>query len=65
MAYDTVEPFGDSRADLRMSIMASSIVNATCGAKTKPRDFMPKFGATRRKQTLEEMKAIPALFRRG
>ncbi len=69
MAYDTIEPFGESRADLRMGIATANIINAVRGAagikqQVKPRDFIPTFIAARRKQTMTEMKKIPELFRR-
>jgi hypothetical protein len=47
MAYAELEPFGEQRADLRMSILASMIYNANRGPKQKaksPSDFMPQFG---------------------
>ena len=43
-AFDRVEPFGEYRADLRMGILAATIVNINRGKRAKPvvpRDFMP------------------------
>lgn len=54
LAYAEVEPFGERRADLRMGIEASSIVNTLRAVNSvkrlpksklsKPTDFIPKFG---------------------
>jgi len=46
MAYASLEPFGETRADLRAGIIASTVANAHRDRKTKPMkpsDFMPKF----------------------
>lgn len=48
MAYATLEPFGEERADLRAGIIASTIANANRDPKHKPKpfapsDFMPRF----------------------
>lgn len=56
MIFDNIEPFGEPRADLRMALQTSAMVNAW-GAKTKPSDFMPKF-RVRRKQTAREIECI-------
>jgi hypothetical protein len=45
MAYYSLEPFGDSRADLRTGIVASLIANIHRGKDQKPykpEDFMPR-----------------------
>lgn len=45
--YADLEPFGDTRADLRMGILASLTANIHTkkGARQfTPADFMPKFG---------------------
>ncbi len=47
MAYLSLEPIGEERADLRSGIVASVIANANRKKGTrafKPDDFMPKFG---------------------
>lgn len=44
MAYATLEPFGEERADLRAGIVASVIANTARKPNTKPfqpYDFMP------------------------
>jgi hypothetical protein len=43
MAYDSLEPFGEQRADLRSGIVASTIANChrSRGPAFKPQDFMP------------------------
>lgn len=48
MAYYTLEPFGEERADLRMAVLASLIANANRDPKRRkrayaPKDFMPQF----------------------
>lgn len=40
IAYDSLEPFGEGRADLRSALAASALCNAW-GAETEPADFMP------------------------
>jgi len=65
IAFDQLEPIGEERADLRMGIMASTMVNLkSAKANAKPIDFMPDFdGSKKRKpekktrQTVEEMQA--------
>lgn len=52
MAYDKLNPFGESRSDLRAGIIASVIANANKGKGAKtftPQDFMPKFGPEKKK----------------
>lgn len=47
MAYAEVEPFGETRADLRAGIVASTIHNCHITKRSdarSPADFMPKFG---------------------
>lgn len=48
MAYFSLDPFGEERADLRAGIVASTIANAQRDPKQrrqpyKPEDFMPDF----------------------
>lgn len=46
MAYATLEPFGEERADLRAGIVASAVVNVHRTQSDKaaqPSDFMPTF----------------------
>ena len=46
MAYATLEPFGEERADLRAGIVASTVANVHRGKGDKPippTDFLPKF----------------------
>jgi hypothetical protein len=50
IAYYRLEPFGETRADLRAAIVACTIANANRNPKKqrrpfKPADFMPEFGA--------------------
>lgn len=49
MAYYSLEPFGEERADLRSAIVAATIANCMGGKKGrkyKPKDFMPFSGTT-------------------
>lgn len=43
MAYDRINPFGESRADYRAGIIASTIASAHLGSNLSPVDFMPDF----------------------
>lgn len=71
MAYDQIDPIGAEREDLRMGILASTVVHAQHPkARCCPADFMPKFDATagsRRKQgqTIEDMQAMCRLASGG
>ena len=66
--YDWLEyakrtPFGEERADLRMGILASTLVNiqlAKGQRQTRPLDFMPfsKGAGGRTKQTPAQMSAV-------
>jgi len=75
LAYYSLEPFGEVRADLRMATVAALIANANRnGQKRKepytPQDFMPKFEDSPERppapqQTWQEQKArLMALMRR-
>ena len=49
MAYESIEPFGERRSDLRMGILASLIANANRDRRKRsepyePDDFIPRFG---------------------
>lgn len=61
MAFNTLEPFGDPRADMRAGIVASVIANVNRDAKKRPKpympaDFMPEFDEqTRPKKTAKEI----------
>lgn len=58
MVFAQFEPWGESRADLRAGIIASTIanVNRRKGKKAyKPVDFMPKFKSVCKEQTWEDM----------
>lgn len=61
MAFDQLDPIGAEREDLRMGILASTIVKSQhAKAEVCPIDFMPDFDGTRhgkrnRRQTVEEM----------
>lgn len=60
-AYWQIEPWGESRADLRSGIVASVMANVHRDAKTRrqpytPRDFMPRLDeAPREPQTWQDM----------
>lgn len=47
MAYERLEPFGETRADLRAGIISSITANVHRTSNddpiTKPADFMPRF----------------------
>jgi len=48
--YDSIEPFGEDRADLRSGTIASVIANVHAGKRKRfrPADFMPNFGTSGR-----------------
>lgn len=59
MVLEGIDPSGESRADLRMGILASVIQNMMRGKGSramKPKDFIPRFGR-QKQQTQEDMKA--------
>lgn len=63
MDYATRKPFGDERADLRIGMMASALLNiqlAKGQRRTWPIDFMPfsKEHKSRAKQTPDQMAGI-------
>jgi hypothetical protein len=43
IAYNAIQPFGDTRSDLRSAIIASTVANChrTSGTPFKVADFMP------------------------
>lgn len=50
VAYDRLEPFGETRADLRAAIATATTANAWRGGKGRAfevSDFMPTFGDER------------------
>jgi hypothetical protein len=60
MAYYRLEPWGEERADMRMAVEASSIVNCWIDAKhrTKPKDFLYlRDEQDQEQQNIEAMKA--------
>jgi hypothetical protein len=65
MAFDQLDPIGQDREDLRMGILASTIVSAAHPkSKCRPLDFMPDFAGKRkgkvRKQTASEIESVLA-----
>lgn len=63
MEYAKRKPFGEERADLRMGILASALINiqlAKGQRHTRPIDFMPfsKGSVARTKQTPAQMVAV-------
>lgn len=60
-AFDSLEPFGDMRADVRAGVVASTLANIhrKRGAKAfKMTDFMPMLKLIQPQQTEEEMKSV-------
>lgn len=56
MAYDQLDPFGETRADLRMATLAAVAVNTHKGKKgrsAKPKDFMFEFYKSKPKKTMD------------
>lgn len=67
MAYHTLDPFGEERADLRIGVLCCLIANLfrrRGGRRWKPDDFMPKFGKERTSQEdmLQKVKQLNAMF---
>ena len=57
IAFDRIDPWDESRADLRAGIVASVVANVNRGKKTKafaPRDFMPYTKAEDERQRLKQ-----------
>lgn len=64
-AYYTIEPFGEERADYRNAILCTLIANALRGKHgwtAKPKDFMPDFTETERRQTPSDFRARMNLY---
>ena len=58
--YDSLEPFGEERADLRSGTIASVVANVHAGKggrRFKPADFMPQFSMPR-STTMERRKPL-------
>lgn len=64
--YDSLEPFGELRADYRAATIACVIANVNRGKGQKAftlEDFVLKFGeAAPKKQTWQEQKAIAMMW---
>ena len=65
MAFGGLHPFGDGRADLRMGILAATMVNLWRGKDdqpAKPEDFMPQFEEEEKMSKEDALAAIDAAF---
>ncbi len=56
-AYESLEPFGERRADLRNGILAATMANLLGDRRRRPQgwsagDFMPVFDLVKKAQTL-------------
>ncbi len=59
MAFESLEPFGEYRDDLRSALIASTIANCNRGRGSKPyslSDFMLRFGNTESKTVEDEIR---------
>jgi hypothetical protein len=65
MAYDRIEPFGGDRADIHAALIQHSqyLMQAGGKGKLKVSDFMPRFGASRRRR--ETAKEVSHRLRAG
>lgn len=68
MAMFEMEPWGETRADLRSGIISATLVNVhrpKGSAPAKPRDFMPNFDDIREQEELEakNSRAVRSLLR--
>ena len=66
IAYSNLEPFGETRADLRAGIVAATVANANRDAKKRkrpfgPEDFMPKFEPKAPQSTEEQLQIVEML----
>jgi hypothetical protein len=63
LAYDRIEPFGDTRGDLQAGIVAATVANSvrTRGKAAQPSDYMPDF-TPKAAQTPEQMAIILQQF---
>lgn len=60
MAYYSIAPFGEERADLRSAIVANMVAAAAGSKETKVDDYMPKFGEDRKpkQKSMIEMQSL-------
>jgi hypothetical protein len=65
IAYSQLSPFGDGRADLRMAILAATMVNMWKGKDddkaATPDDFMPQFEKNIEEPAISKEDAIAAI----
>ena len=71
-AYDRLEPFGETRADLRAGIIASTVAAGYPRKHSRPmypRDFMPTFGHEAGREpdenVAEQVRAVFGALRKG
>lgn len=65
MAFWQLDPWGDSRADLRAGVIASTIANVHRGADTrpyKPMDFMPYAQRDENEEARSNVATFKAMF---
>jgi len=64
MAYMTIDPHGEDRADWRSAMIASVFANchAKKGKTFKIEDFMPNFSVSKKRQDSQDMLATFALI---
>lgn len=60
MAYASIEPFGEQRADLRAALVASVIANANRNPKKQPAAFTPSDFLLFKEQTAPDPDAVAA-----
>lgn len=66
--YDFIDPVGEQRADFRMAVLASLMVNIAKMMNhskrqpkpkmTEPKDFMPEFGKTEEERQMEQTEKL-------
>lgn len=63
MAFMSINPHGQERADWRSAMLATVFANchAKKGKSFKISDFMPKWGQTRKRQKPQDMLAVLSL----
>lgn len=52
--FERLEPFGETRADLRSALVGAKIVAALTGQPQKLEDFMPAFAEEETDEEMEE-----------
>lgn len=61
LAMSHLDPFGEERADLRIAILTSVVANLA-GAKSQPRDWMPRYGQSEAERERELIDSLSLMW---